>query len=118
MRGAFVYATSISLLLKIRLHEARRSHPIRRLSSAYEFSVEPETVDGLSIPATAKLAEAVCPGTVMLGFMGAWAVGVGVELDPLSPSPQPPTIKPQASTSARKGYVCMPGMSPSRLRRD
>jgi hypothetical protein len=75
-----------------------------------EFSLEPETVDGLSIPAAAKLTEAACTGTVELGFMGAWAVGVGVELAPLPPSPQPPTIKPKTIISTPKGYMYVVGM--------
>jgi hypothetical protein len=80
-----------------------------------EFSLEPETENGLSVPAAATFATAVCTGTVKLGSMDAWAVGVGVELAPLPPSPQPPTIKPKTITSTPKGYVCMVGIFLSRL---
>ena len=82
-----------------------------------EFSVEPETGDGLSIPAAAELAKAVCTGTVM-GSMGACAVGVGVELAPLPPSPQPPTIKPRTIVSTPKGYMNVVGMFLSMLGSD
>src|SRR5689334_4370347 len=75
-----------------------------------EFSLEPETGSGLSIPTADELAKAVCTGTVKLGSVDDWAVGVGVELDPLPPSPQPPTTKPKTITSTPKGYVCMPGI--------
>ena len=79
-----------------------------------EFSLEPETGTGLSIPAAAELAKAVCTGTVKLGSVDAWALGVGVELDPLPSSPQPPTTKPKTNISTPKGYVCMAGMFLSR----
>jgi hypothetical protein len=68
-----------------------------------EFSLEPETVTGLSTPAAAELAKPVCTGTVKLGSMEAWAAGAGVELAPLPPSPQPPTIKPKTITSTPNG---------------
>lgn len=72
------------------------------------FSLEPETVTGVSVPTAAEFAKAVCTGTVKVGFVDDWAVEVGGELDPLPPSPQPLTTKPKTITSVPKEYLCMP----------